>query len=115
VADVSIGASPPKAGPLRHIDKGGYNIGSSWGANMARGAIKETNKGIRGIHRNMSRKGGLGSLGVETSVTRKKVIDININVKSDSNVSREAASEMRKGVYDAMVDSDILAHLVTVS
>ena len=115
VADVSIGNSPPKAGPLKNIDKGGFNIGAAWGKGTSRGAEREIENGMRRISNRFSGGKYGNSLGLETTINRKRELDVNIKISGGSDVNRDTASQIRKGVYDAIVDNDLLSHIVTVS
>jgi TP901 family phage tail tape measure protein len=110
-----VGNSPPPKGPLKNIDKGGLNIGKAWGRGVAQGAQSEAENGLRKISKKFAERGGAGSFGFEAQVTKKKEIDINIHIKGGGDASKDTVSQMRKGVYDALVDNDILSHMVTIS
>jgi TP901 family phage tail tape measure protein len=112
---VTAGNSPPKKGPLRHIDKGGANVGKAWGKGLVSAAERETFIGMKKVKSNMQAKGIGGSFGVDATYENKRSIDINIKIDGGSDANRETASQLRRSVYDALMDNDILSHMVVIS
>jgi TP901 family phage tail tape measure protein len=118
VADVAIGWSPPKKGPLKDIDKGGWNVGDAWGDNMGLAARKKIQVHARAINDELRAAQHGSSMrynsGTEVSVNNKREVHVIIDVTSkDGSVNKVKQSEIRRGVMDAMVASD-LEHFVTV-
>jgi hypothetical protein len=113
VASVTIGGSPPPAGPLHNIDKGGANAGTAWAdgfGNAARDRIMEHTRRIQSYA--YAEKMGLVT---EEKFTGEKKVSVHIDVSSkDGTVDRAKQGEFRRGAMDALVAAD-LEHYVTVS
>jgi len=117
ISTVTIGDSPPKAGPLKNIDKGGYNIGNAWGSGMSAGAVESIRKGASEVKKNLDAQNREFAHRGNTEVTMnrndKKQIQISLNVTGDGSANRATMSELRKGLMDALVMAD-LEHMVEV-
>ncbi len=120
VAEITMGNSPPKAGPLRNIDKGGYNVGSVWGENLGKGARHHVTEQFKNLRREINAESNksfdFGSSGAEITRNNNRKVEIEVSVKSDGNTrnDRDTQSSIRRGVMDALTLAD-LEHLVTVS
>jgi hypothetical protein len=111
------GTSPPKEGPLKHIDRGGYNIGKAWGEGLGKGMVRNIRTHALSAKREMmmaSADARQSFGGVEASFNNKRTIEIKMDVSSkDGSVDRVKQSEMRRGIMDALVMADI-EHFVMV-
>ena len=112
-----IGNSPPKHGPLKHIDRGGANIGKSWGHSFSSSAMKSIKRGAYDVKKAIDIQNRefahRGTMDVTMNRTDKKKIQISLNVTGDGSANRASMSELRKGVMDALMMAD-LEHMVEV-
>jgi len=113
VASVTIGQSPPPAGPLSDIDKGGANAGFAWASGFGNAAREEMLRNAAEMrNQNLGERMGLVT---EEKYDAKKTIDIHLDVTSkDGSVDRAKQGEFRRGMMDVLVAAD-LEHYVTVS
>lgn len=106
VRKITEGGSPPEAGPLKNIDKGGFNIGKAWADGMAQG-IRSGRSAFDGELR--------GYTGTDIAMSHKKEITVKLEVSSpDGTVDRQKQAEIRRGAMEALTAAG-LEHYVTIS
>ena len=112
--EAGLGESPPKKGPLKNIDKWGYNVGSAWGENFAKGSVDKARK--MGDEVRALRLDRAASFGSKTEFTHnsKKEVTVKLQVSSpDGTVNRAKQEDMRRGALEAFALAGI-EHYATV-
>ena len=101
------GGSPPKTGPLRHIDQWGKNVGMAWSGGLADGI--RGSEAFQGIQRDMD-----AFTGRDIMSSSKREVVVKIEVSSpDGTVDRQKQSEVRRATLEALTIAGI-EHVVTV-
>ena len=65
VADFLQGFSPPKKGPLKNIDKGGFNVAKAWAEGFKKGFIKPVSEVASSVNKRLGNIAKLGAAAVE--------------------------------------------------
>jgi len=112
------GSSPPKVGPLKHIDEEGRNVGKAWSEGMADGVNdhKAFNRFASAAKRFTHVRRGLvsGMSNVGFTTESKKHVTVRLEVTSpDGTANRMKQADIRRGAMDALTVAG-LEHYVTV-
>jgi TP901 family phage tail tape measure protein len=108
------GDSPPKRGPLKDIDKWGYNVGAAWGDSFTKGSVERASRMAQDVRAMKFGHDGILNSRAEFTNTHKREVRVRLEVSSpDGTVNRQKQGEMRRGAMDALVVAD-LEHYVTV-
>lgn len=92
IAKWTRGKSPPKAGPLKGIDKGGFNIGHAWGVGLASGmnaSLNQTYAAVANVRDalGIQSESVTNSLNVDTN--QQRTIKVQVEVTSpDGSVAK---------------------------
>lgn len=115
VGTMTIGHSPPKTGPLRHIDKGGKAIGNIWGKHMGIGMRESMLNEVAKTQHSLRRESlHMASGGVHVTSENHKTVHVTVDIKSsDHTANRKTQSEIRQGALKAL-SIDGIGHLITI-
>lgn len=94
-----IGQSPPKTGPLKHIDKGGYNIGKAWAMGMA--------DGIASVGINRALAATLPGLSSTTTVLHTGTVQVQLSGDTIAAARAQGASWSDVGAMGAAAVVDV--------
>jgi TP901 family phage tail tape measure protein len=112
-----IGDSPPPMGPLKTIDKGGYNIVKAWAQGIDAGgslAVAAASRASARVNSALNIAGMNGGQPISFDATNKRLLEVKIDVSSkDGSVSQVDMNALSESLIPELIRS--MEHIASVA